>query len=208
MMAARQEPPGMPHVPDQRVDKHQARLEHVKVDLVAQDGAQPAQCLHVVEVDFRAARVLDQAVHAPDEDQTHARVQRGQHCCYVYGPDLGLGDAEVEEGREADEDDDKDELDAECGEREVAAQRLLLGRRGGVGGEGHAEGVEDLDNGHEAAECSQDFGRREGCAVGDVVEDAAEDMVVCEFEEGSGRQGVKNAAKTTGDLDLLTGRRR
>lgn len=44
--------------------------------------------------------------------------------------------------------------------------------------------------------------------MGDVVEDAAEDVVVCEFEEGPGRQGVKNAAETTGDLDLLTGRRR
>lgn len=32
----------------------------------------------------------------------------------------------------------------------------------------------------------QDSARWEGCEVGDVVEDSAEDVVVCQFEQGTG----------------------
>jgi hypothetical protein len=51
---------------------------------------------------------------------------------------------------------------------------------------GDAVAVEDLDDEGDEGEGGDDAAWVDGGVVGRVVEDAAEDVVVCEFEEGAG----------------------
>lgn len=176
----------VPHVPERRVDEHQARFENVKVRLVAQDGAQPQERLHAPEVHARRAhRVLDEPEEAAHQDQRHAQVERGQRRLDGFGLRRNTGSEAtvVEGGGEVGEDEDDGDLEREGYEDEIVAG--LLGRVLclGVGGEGDTRGVETLDQGHEAAEEGSDSGRVEGRGTWDVVEDSAEDMIVGEFKE-------------------------
>ena len=50
----------------------------------------------------------------------------------------------------------------------------------------YAEGVEDFDDEGQEAEGGEGAAGVDGCEVRDVVEDAAEDVVVGEFEDGAG----------------------
>ena len=63
---------------------------------------------------------------------------------------------------------------------------MLGGGEGLVGVVGHAVAVEGLDDEGDEGEGGDDAARVDGGVVGGVVEDAAEDVVVCEFEDGAG----------------------
>lgn len=96
---------------------------------------------------------------------------------------MSAGASEMEKACKADESHDDSQLDRKGGDGEVASG-LLRGVRGcGVGGEGDTERIEGFDEGHENAEGGEDTAGGKGGEVGHVGEDAAEDVVIGEFEE-------------------------
>lgn len=99
----------------------------------------------------------------------------------------------VENGGHDEEDDNNANLDGDGGNGELASQVLLAALRGRVGLQGDSDGVEGFDEGHEATKDGQDAAGREGREVWDVIEDSAENVVVCEFEQGS--KGGRDEAK-------------
>ena len=83
-------------------------------------------------------------------------------------------------GRSEDEKGGEHEELEDQGRFEERAARLSLGfGEGVVGGVGGAVGGQGFDDGAEAAEGGDDAAWVQGGVVGDVVEDAAEDDVVC-----------------------------
>jgi len=62
---------------------------------------------------------------------------------------------------------------------------LFAGRDFDVGPVADAVAVEGLDDGGDAAECGEDATWVHGGVVRDVVEEAAEDLVVAHFVEGA-----------------------
>jgi hypothetical protein len=91
----------------------------------------------------------------------------------------------VEDDGEDDETGDDDELEEErrLGER-VADIGLGVGE-GLVGRVADAKAVEDLDNDRDKGKGAYDAAWVDGGVVRDVVEDAAEDVVVLKLEEGT-----------------------
>lgn len=98
----------------------------------------------------------------------------------------GAAAAAVKGDGEGDEEEDDDDLDDEGGLEDVAAGGLLGRGQGEVGGEGGAGAVEALDEGRDYGEGGDDAAGVDGGVVRNVVEEAAEDVVVGEFEEGAG----------------------
>jgi hypothetical protein len=82
-------------------------------------------------------------------------------------------------GGEAKEAPEDRELEHERGFEQVAAYGAFGAGEARIGHVGGTIAVECFDDGGEAAEGGEDAARVDGAVVGDVVEDAGEDEVVC-----------------------------
>lgn len=91
----------------------------------------------------------------------------------------------VKPADQGDEADKYDDLDDERGFEEGETHALFPLGDFDVGPVADAVAVEGLNEGGEAAEGGEDAAWVEGGVVGDVVEEAAEDLVVAHFVEGA-----------------------
>lgn len=123
--------------------------------------------------------MLRGAVDGPHEDEAHADVQRVEHGLDAVGGHAGADAAGVEEDGEGVEEGDDAELEGERGAHEVVAEGVVFVGRGADREVGDAEGVEDLDRGGEGSEGGEHAAGVDWREVRDVVEGAAEDVVVC-----------------------------
>ena len=72
---------------------------------------------------------------------------------------------------------------------------MLAGREGLIGGVSYSVAIEDFNHKGDESECGDNTARVDGGVVGGVVEDAAEDVVVGEFKEGTERDVSENQIK-------------
>jgi hypothetical protein len=129
--------------------------------------------------------VLNETVNTAYEDEEHARGQYDEWDVDVAAADALLCAFLEENAGEDYTDNDDRELESKRGFGQLATQLLDTLRRGWVGGEGNSQSIECLYNGNERAKQRHDPIRRERSAVRDVVKDAAQDMVIREFEQRS-----------------------
>lgn len=105
----------MSEVEQERVARHERRLEHPKVPLVAQQRAHGSRVVNLVKVEVGNDKVLDRSEYGSGADQRAADVQRCQRrlelvweqACSLAGAVEGCG--------EKDEAEEDEELEAEGG---------------------------------------------------------------------------------------------
>lgn len=170
----------MARVQQEGIGHHQRGFEDPEVPLVAQDRGERGG-VGGGEVQVGGREVLDGAVDGAGADEGGGDVQGGEHGFEVGGEDPGFLAAPGEEGGEDDEEGEDDELEDEGDFEEGAAEVGFAGGDAAGGDVGGAVAVEDLDDGGQGAEGGEDAAWVDGGVVWDVVEDAGEDEVVCEF---------------------------
>lgn len=189
----------MANVPHDHVDEHERRLEDVEEPLVP-DHRRNGRGVHVPPVYPRETKVLDDAVDCAHEEERHRSIEREKGPANPPGvSEAGGGAAPVEDGRDADEEEDDGDLDDEAGLHEGMARCAAGAGEGEVCGVRCAPAVEALDDEGEEGKGGEDAAGVEGGVVGDVVEEAAEDVVVGELEEGAWGREVSLICGSVGE---------
>lgn len=183
MVVLREELARVQDVPQHHDEEHERGLEDVEEPLVSDDRG-PRQRIRVsVAPDAIVAEVLDRTIDAADEDEEGRNVQTPDRDGYLAGDDAGATAADVEDQDHGQEEGDDHDLDDQRGFEQGGGDVQHCVAQVRVGGPGDAHAVEDFDDGGEQAEGGECATWVDGGAVGDVVQHAPEDVVVCQLKD-------------------------
>ena len=179
----------MSHIEQHHIHKHQTRLKHIEEHLVPHHRTQRRRVPRDgLPVDMLRLEELHRAEHAPRQDQRVARVQVDHDLVQVPVPsDAMAATREQEMRRQGHEEGDHAELDYQRRPEQVVPDGLLVGAQGLVCHVARAAARDALHHGGEEGECAEDAAWVDRRVVGDVVEDAAEEVEVGEFVERADR---------------------
>lgn len=135
---------------------------------------------------LRDGPVLGDAEDGADGEESCRGIEGVERIEEVGVAQAGAETPAVEGDGQEDEEREDSQLQDKSGLEEVTAEILLAGGEGLVGGVGYAVAVEDFDHKGNESEGADDTTGMNGGVVRGVVEDAAEDVVVGKFEEGTG----------------------
>lgn len=173
-MLERQESARMHNVEPVGVSDHGERLQDENVPLVVGYGS----AVVVVAARLDRFKGFNGAEDAAEEDEGRCAVESPADGEDVGGQHAGLAGAAVDEGNEADEDDFDNALQHQGnGDEHVAALALGLVVALGAGELAGSGAGEHLDEGAEVDEEVDDAAGVEGRVHGQVVHEAAEDVV-------------------------------